>query len=196
MVWSYPRRNSSEGNGNVIDNLFINKAMTGRRNLGLFDTIASEGKVRNLGLTNVKITGSNQIRENWSITAGALAGRNAGLVRNCYSTGTVSVSDSANAVAGGLVGFNRYGKIYASRSSASVAASNIVGGHLAAGGLIGSGWQALVAASYATGSVTVTDNPAWYGGVGGLAGRNLGSSIRSIYSFFGSPHFCDRNQFL
>ena len=171
-----------EGNGNVIDNLLINKTLPNGGRLGLFDTIASEGKVRNMGLTNVNVTGSNHVRGLTGIRAGALAGRNAGLVRNCYSAGTVSVSHSVSAVAGGLVGYNRYGKVYASHSSASVAASNIVGGHLAVGGLIGYGWQAQVAASYATGGVTVTDSPAWYGGVGGLMGRNTGSSIRAGYS--------------
>ena len=171
-----------EGNGSVIDNLFINRTLPNGGRLGLFDTIASGGKVRNLGFTNVNVTGSNQIRGNSGIRAGALAGRNAGLVRNCYSTGTVRVSNSVSAVAGGLVGYNRYGKVYTSHSSASVAASNIVGGHLAVGGLIGYGWKAQVAASYATGSVTVTDSPAWYGGAGGLVGRNVGSPIRAGYS--------------
>jgi len=167
-----------EGNGNVIDNLFINKTPNNGGNLALFDTISSRGKVRNLGLTNVSVTGSGSVHRK----AGALTAVNAGLIRNSYSTGTISVDGSWDTEVGGLVGYNRYGTIHTSHSSVTVTASNTRGSYLSAGGLIGYGWQALVAASYATGSVTATDGRAWRGGMGGLAGRNLGSTIRASYS--------------
>ena len=171
-----------EGNGNVIDNLFINKTLHNSGNLALFDTINSKGKVRNLGLTNVSVTGSSRTANPVHIKAGALAGRNAGLVRNSYSTGTVSVNGATDTVAGGLVAYNRLGIIHTSHSSVTVTASNILGSFLSAGGLVGYSWHAQVAASYATGTVTATNGSPWRGGIGGLMGRNLGSSIRASYS--------------
>ena len=44
-----------EGNGNTISNLTIDKTDTG--NLGLFSTLGSAAKVRNLGLTGASVTG-------------------------------------------------------------------------------------------------------------------------------------------
>jgi len=189
-----------EGNGNVIDNLFINfinrNAAPSVNMVGLFDSIVSTGVVRNLGLTNVKVTASSQYVDAIIIDAGALAGYNAGLVSNSYSTGTLNVNRAYRATAGGLIGYND-GKVYASHSSVVVNISDIgsgkerdhnndgtyhTGGDFFAGGLIGYNKTGKVAASYATGSVTATDTTlATYGGVGGLAGRNS-TSIRASYS--------------
>ena len=186
-----------EGNGNVIDNLFINSTNFFFPILGLFSDIGSRGKVRNLGLTNVNITGASRIRDMSQAFAGALTGQNEGLVSNCHSTGTVSLSRANHATVGGLVGYNRFGKIHASHSSVSVSVSNIgsgkefdhdndgthgVGGNINAGGLVGNNWEGEIAASYATGSVTATNTPlADKGGVGGLVGHNF-NSIRASYS--------------
>ena len=44
------------------------------------------------------------------VYAGGIAGHNSGTIQNCYNTGNVSASSSANANAGGIVGVN-YGTI-------------------------------------------------------------------------------------
>jgi hypothetical protein len=67
-----------DGNGCVIGNLRINGA--GR--LGLFDDLPRGSKVSTLGLESVDIQGGTCL-------AGAMAGRNNGLVVSCYSSGRI-----------------------------------------------------------------------------------------------------------
>jgi len=78
-----------EGNGHTIANLMIN-----RKDTDYVGLIGSGGKIRNIGLLNVKIVGKNRI--------GSLTGRNEGPITNSYATGRVSGDD----LVGGLSGEN------------------------------------------------------------------------------------------
>ena len=95
----------------------------------------SSGIVKNIGLTNANIKGTNHV--------GALAAVSSGKINNCFSTGSIT----GNVYVGGLVGYNIYGSIADSYSQA------VVNGRTGVGGLAGYNYGSLKN-SYATGSVT------------------------------------------
>ena len=138
-----------DGNGHTISNLAINRGGTSR--LGLFGSIASGGKIANLGLLDANTTGRASV--------GGLAGHNNGTITNSYATG--NVIGSSNNV-GGLVGFNNQGTI----TNSYAAAVSVIGSGAGTGGLVGSQWS-IITNSYATAlSVSGRDE------VGGLVGVN------------------------
>lgn len=167
---------SFDGLGHTVDGLTRANTDNAVSGIGLFGR--SDGEIRNVGVTNVNVAGS--------INVGGLAGINGGLIRNSYSTGTVTGSDKdagAQQVGsiGGLVGRND-GNISGSYSSATVTATSGdqgAGGAMdfmqgGIGGLAGSS-QAPITDSYATGAVTGTSD------VGGLVGFTMGA-IGASYS--------------
>jgi filamentous hemagglutinin family protein len=159
-----------DGQGHVIDGLFINRPTINQ--VGLFSSAVS-ADVSNLGLTNVNITGEDEV--------GALAGSfGTGTVTHVFSTGTVN----GETAAGGLIGFATPQDagtltITQSFSSAAVTASAAGGpAEGAAGGLIGSAGPSEsstldIEQSYATGAVSASGGT----GAGGLIGAmtNVGS---------------------
>ena len=161
FLHSEPFQATFDGNGHVVSNLFI--ARPDESHVGLFGFLFAEhlnlGVVRNLGLMDVDVTGSQR-------TAG-LAGRNTGLIENSYATGhiqDVAPTSGNRSAAGGLVGQNR-GVIRNAYAAATVSADLS-----AAGGLVGlNDKSGRVHASFATGAVESRRLS------GGLAGINLGS---------------------
>ncbi len=122
------------GQGNVIDGLYINAP--GATGVGLFGTVGSVGRINQVDLTNVQVSGM--------ISVGGLVGANTGIVSNSYSSGTIT-SGSGGFYVGGLVGDNEDGTINNSYSSAAVSGFNIVGG------LAGYDRNSSVSNSYSTG---------------------------------------------
>jgi hypothetical protein len=171
-----------DGNGHKISNLSFDFDFVSH--VGLFGCLAPGGKVTQVGVENVNITGDNLV--------GGLVGENDGTVSYSYSTGSVTgneyvgglvgrdvegtVSDShstgsatGNEYVGGLVGYN-YGTMSNSYSTSSVAGNNLVGG------LVGfNGWST-VSNSYSSGSVIGGDD------VGGLVGRNVEATVSNSYA--------------
>jgi hypothetical protein len=171
-----------DGNGHKISNLSFDFNFVSH--VGLFGCLAPGGKVTQVGVENVNITGNNFV--------GGLVGENDGTVSYSYSTGSVTgneyvsglvgrnvegtVSDShstgsatGNEYVGGLVGYN-YGTVSNSYSTGSVTGNNLVGG------LVGfNGWST-VSNSYSSGSVIGGDD------VGGLVGRNAEATVSNSYS--------------
>jgi hypothetical protein len=144
-----------DGNDHTISHLTV-KGATG---LGLFGRLASGAKVRDLGVAEIKITGSGRY-------IGGLAGYNSGDVTTCYSTGTVS---STGGSVGGLVGQNDHGSVTRCRSTSAVSGDDEVGGLVA--------WndQGTVTQCYSSGAVTGGGTGQYSGiWVGGLVGRNGG----------------------
>lgn len=165
-----------DGLGHTVDGLTRANTDNAVSGIGLFGR--SDGELRNVGVTNVNVAGSQNV--------GGLAGINGGVIKNSYSTGTVTGSDKdagAQQVGsiGGLVGRND-GNISGSYSSATVTATsgdqgaggamNFTQGGI--GGLAGSS-QSPITNSYATGVVTGTSD------VGGLVGFTMGA-ISTSYS--------------
>ena len=138
-----------EGNGRVIRRLFVARG----DDAGLFGATASPSLVARVGLLGVDATGAG--------SAGALAGRNGGLVTAVWATGRVSGTGAA----GGLAGINT-GDI-----GGSYAAVAVSGGRQA-GGLAGVNDGSL-AGVHATGRVSGTE------AVGGLVGRHGGKLTAS-----------------
>ena len=153
---------SLNGQGHVINGLYINNTTNGN---GLFGYIGVISAVTNLGLINVNITSTGQ-------QTGALAGYKdgAGELTNVYATGTVS----GGFITGGLVGELNGGintNVYAN--------VNVSGTDVRTGGLVGQfdGNGSSLTNAYATGSVTGTSV------VGGLIAYINGSpTITSAYA--------------
>ena len=140
-----------EGNGHKIKNLFIKRSSLSS---GLFQCIGTNGKVRNLGLELVDITGASQ--------TGALAGSNKGIVSNSYVLGGFVIAYGNNV--GGLIGNNDRGIISNSYSTANVTALVSSEGSQV-GGLLGFN-KGQVLNSFSAGDIQ------GYTAVGGLIGED------------------------
>ena len=179
-----------EGNGHAIANLYINltgDATTTPNLVGLFGRLESGGTIRGVGITDARVTVTNNGGE---IRAGALVGRNyGGAITASYAAGAVSVSDAATdpgnySAAGGLVGHNGGGgTISACYASAAATATGGVGNRTYAGGLAGLNFGT-ISASYATGAVAVAASGAnSYEYAGGLVALNSdNSAITASYA--------------
>ena len=147
-----------KGNGNTINNLFINRSTS---HIGLFGSIGSASRFETLGITNANVSGTNY--------TGILAGRNPGTIVACYATGkAVSYTGRTSFFIGGLTGINN-GTISTSYSTAYVSASQFVGG------LTGYLFNGTITNSYSTGRVSGTAT------TGGLAGSAISSTVTNSY---------------
>lgn len=128
------------GQGYIIDNLFINRG--GSQYVGLFGNTCC-GTLENIGITNCSITGDKYV--------GALIGWGSSTVKKCFSTGTISAF-SRNI--GGLIGiYSGNINIDNSYSNATVNATFWVAG------FIGSSSHNSVINCYSTGIVNVGIGP-------------------------------------
>ena len=136
-----------DGKGHIISNLTITAST--KDYIGLFGDVGSGGKISNLGIEDVNMTGGHSV--------GGLVGNNWGTLTSCYATGSVSgtVFD-----VGGLVGFN-WGTLTSCYATCSVNGT-------VAGGLVGSNFGTLISCC-ATGSVSGNSS------VGGLVGGSSGT---------------------
>ena len=107
---------SFDGNGHAVTGLSIT---TGGSNMGLFRYVDASAVIENLSVSGeVAPDGSR-------CTVGGIAGNNAGIIRNCSFSGTVSGSNDV----GGLVGINAVsGTIEDSRCSGVISGDHRVGG--------------------------------------------------------------------
>ncbi len=153
-----PFTGSLDGGGHVIRGLTF-ASTDGGAKLGLFGVVGTAGSIRDIGLTDVTITGTGA-------QAGSLVSENSGTIVNAYAAGTVT----GGAAVGGLVGRNT-GTITQSHVTGSVTGTGDVGG------LAGTN-TGTIGQSYATGSVTGGG-----GSTGGFVGLNsLNGSITDSYS--------------
>jgi len=130
-----------DGNGHVIDNLFVKR---NRNYSGLFAALSDAALVTSLGLPDAYV-GDGQG------TVGMLAGANRGRVAAVWSSGSVTAITNV----GGLVGAAQaISTVVASYSTATVVCTGS-GPWRAAGGLVGTnGASSTIATSYSTGTVT------------------------------------------
>jgi len=144
-----------DGTGHKISNLSFNFYFVSQ--VGLFGYLAPDGKVTQVGVENINITGYSGV--------GGLVGVNDATVSDSYSSGSVN----GNGSVGGLMGFN-CGTVSNSYSTSTVTGDEYVGGLV--------GWNyGPVSNSYSTGSVTGVHH------VGGLVGSNRGlSTVSNSYS--------------
>jgi hypothetical protein len=154
-----------DGNGNKISNLSLDLDLVSP--LGLFGHLAPDGRITDLGVENVNITGGSFV--------GGLAGENiGGTVSNSYSTGSVNGEGHV----GGLVGWNYYGSAFnpcSSTVSNSYSSANVTGNEYV-GGLLGRNLgPSTVLDSYSTGRVTGSLS------VGGLLGLYSEGTISNSF---------------
>jgi len=176
-----------DGQGHEIRDLFINRP--DENGVALFSATLRSGVIKDLGVTNVTVTGADYVGglvgsntgrvinsySSGNVTGeyrvGGLAGCSGGTVFNSYSSGNVTGSSSV----GGLVGVNM-GSVNNSHSTGSVIGVDDVGG------LVGYSYYGTVSNSYSTGNAT------GYSDVGGLVGLNGweamggGSTVGDSYS--------------
>jgi hypothetical protein len=164
-----------DGNGHRISNLTLNYDLVSP--LGLFGYLAPGGKVTQVGLENINVTGYSGV--------GGLVGHTwEGTVNDSYASGSVTGNDAV----GGLMGHSNFGTVNNSHYSGSVSATHGVGGLMGGnagtmsnchstgsvagedniGGLVGSHGQGTVSNSYSSSSVTADIH------AGGLVGVNFG----------------------
>jgi len=158
-----------DGLGNSIANLTIDAGASPK--VGLFAQISGQAVVRDIGLTDVNITGAAGEKG-----IGALVGYlTSASVKYAYATG--QVSGTGTAPVGGLIGQVSFGVISGSYANVSVDGGD---SSTAAGGLIGffdGATNQLIGNSYATGAVSAGANAS----VGGLVGINTGE-ISNAYA--------------
>ena len=165
-----------DGNGNDIENLFINldtSADNDGRFVGLFANISSAGAVRNLGLVNPYLKNMRSGGGRF-IYYGALAGHSDGAVSRVSVRGGQVAGGQTNAgsnsnYVGCLLGRSQGGTV--SDSYAACAATVAGGGRGVVGGLVGYNRGGAVLRSYAEGAVS-SDYQA--GGLVGFSGRSTG----------------------
>ena len=187
---SRPYTGNFDGGGHTITGLKIDKS--GTDYVGLIGCLGSGGKVQNVTLTNISVSGANCV--------GGIAGQNYGTVENCSVNGTVTGKGFTDT--GGIAGSN-YGTISGCSAEGTVTGSVNVGGiaggsylgviidgcHSTAavsgissvGGVLGNlGNNSFLMACYSTGNVTATIT---YGhaNVGGVVGINGQGTVTACY---------------
>ena len=197
---SRPYTGNFDGGGHTITGLKIDKS--GTDYVGLIGCLGSEGKVQNVTLTNISVSGANCV--------GGIAGQNYGTVENCSVNGTVTGKGFTDT--GGIAGSN-YGTISGCSAEGTVTGSVNVGGisglcvpnydtgtdsligstidgcHSTAdvsgissvGGVVGNlGNGCSLMACYSTGNVTATLTDG-YANVGGVVGINSQGTVTGCY---------------
>ena len=159
-----------DGLGHKVSNLRIDINDPCSDFLGLFGDV-NNGKIQNLYVQNISITGSNE-----SYYIGGLAGRSYyGTISNCSSTGNIMAGDSLECI-GGLIGYNSHGTITSCFSNAAVSANYDL---YSLGGLCGSNYQGTITDCYSTGPVT---GGSYSRQLGGLCGTNSAGSISNCHA--------------
>ena len=186
---SQPYTGTFDGGNHTITGLKIDQS--GTDNVGLIGCLGSGGKVQNVTLTNISVSGANCV--------GGIAGQNYGTVENCSVNGTVTGKGFTDT--GGIAGSN-YGTISGCSAEGTVTGSVNVGGiaggsylgviidgcHSTAavsgissvGGVLGNlGNNSFLMACYSTGNVTVTSTDGSF--VGGVVGINSQGTVTGCY---------------
>jgi hypothetical protein len=144
------------GNGHRISNLSFNFDFIA--DVGLFGHLAGDGKVTQVGVEDVNITGVRNV--------GGLSGSvSYATVTESYASGNVVGGDYT----GGLVGCNEYGSVGNCYSSGTVTGDSSIGG------LIGYNQHGAVDNCYSSGAVTGGSS------VGGLVGHSLVGSVSDSF---------------
>ncbi len=170
------------GGNHIINELYINRP--GSDFIGLFGNI-SGAVVENLGVTNINVTGNNEVGGlvGWSsgstisecyasgritgygTTGGLIGGGVESTLLTCYAFGNVT----GNGRTGGLMGSASYSTIYRCYFSRNVSGDDV-------GGLVGHTYYTTISKSYASIHANGDIN------VGGLVGSNSGSIISESYA--------------
>ncbi|QOJ27582.1 MAG: T9SS type A sorting domain-containing protein [Ignavibacteriales bacterium] len=142
-----------DGNNRFIKQLYINRTTDG--NHALFGKIQSTGKVSNLSLLNITITGVQY--------TGAITGHNNGIIENCRITGQITGTNYV----GGIAGVNQSGTIKKSVSEATIT-NNAVQGFT--GGIAGYQQNSSATISECSNQGNISNTLDYSGGIVGYMG--------------------------
>lgn len=189
-----------DGLGNTLDGMIMTVPSTGMG--GLFGSLTNGAAVRNLGVTNVKMTMANSASSYVAagvITANVPSSTTGTVTLNrVWSSGFITGASGTiqHLAAGGLVAWAQAGTVNISQSwsSVNIDVSAVSATNLAVGGLLGTdvsamgqGWGSgganfSITESYSTGNIKV-GTFGWVG-IGGLVGLHWSSSTTSISDSF------------
>jgi len=149
-------------NGNIISNLYIKRTTDYN---GLFGYIGNVSQIKNIGLENVRISGSYY--------NGALVGRSSGssyraFISYCYVAGGLV---SGTGEVGGLIGYADYTEVAYCYSSVETSGNNYIGGFMGYNSQAG-----IITNCYSAGLVKSV-----YNITGGLVGDDYQSSVGYSY---------------
>ncbi len=183
-----------DGLGNTVSNMSLTASSNG--NYGLFKELGG-ATVRNLGVTNVKMTSTGAIDHRMGALAGNGSTAGTNTVTQVWATGQIKQTNtSARVEAGGLFGGATAGTLNLTKAWSSVAVSTDAY-VVASGGIIGanvSGYQGgansgttlTVSESYSTGNILRSgpSSMTWYGN-GGIIGVAYGvaTTISNTFSW-------------
>lgn len=197
-TYDNPYTGTFDGNNKTIRGLEINQS--GTDNVGLIGYLGSEGKVQNVVLANISVSGANYVGgiagqtdgtvENCSVNGtvtgqnqtGGIVGRNFSTISGCSAEGTVTGNINVGGISGlcvpnydtgtsSLIGST----IEGCHSTAAVSGISSVGGVV---GNLGNGCSLM--ACYSTGDVTATITDG-YAHVGGVVGINSQGTVTACY---------------
>ena len=146
-----PFSGTFNGRGHTINDLYIS-ASSIQHNVGLFG-VTSHAIIENLGLTNVNISGSNNV--------GALVGTNLGSnIKNCHTTGQINYTPINSQIMpknlGGLVGGNFGSTIQECYSKVNLNINDPLNTTpIRIGGFIGENYVSTILNSYSRGEIVV-----------------------------------------
>ena len=166
-----------DGDGHTITGLKVDIQSDNTIYAGLFGFLGEGGTIKNVSLTDSKITCSGN-----RVYAGGVCGWNTGTIQNCYNTGEVSGASTStfNPVnVGGVCGFNG-GTIENCYNTGDVSGTSEYG-FVYAGGVCGLNDYGTIENCYNTGDVSGTCE---YGFVyaGGVCGCNDFGTIQNCYN--------------
>ena len=150
-----------DGNGKTITGLTVNQSE--KNYAGLFGCLGSDGKVQNLTLENVNISGAFYV--------GSVVGTNFGTVSGCTASGNITGTKSC---IGGVVGQNK-GTVTGCTVSGNISNNQYTGG------VVGENFGTVSACYHATGDVTGNINY-----VGGVVGWNYYGTVTACYHVNGN----------
>ena len=163
-----------DGDGHTITGLSVDIQSGNIIYAGLFGCLGAGGTIKNVSLTDSKITCSGN-----RVYAGGVCGWNYGTIENCYNTGDVSgTSEYGFVYAGGVCGLNDYGTIENCYNTGDVSGTSEYG-FVYAGGVCGLNDYGTIENCYNTGEVSGI-----YGFVyaGGVCGVNDYGTIENCYN--------------
>ncbi|OXU15096.1 GLUG motif-containing protein [Sedimentisphaera salicampi] len=169
-----PFSGTLDGQGFSITGLSINPYTASGKDhefLGLVGKIASSGVVKNISV-ELEI---NPAQNCGSFCAGAIAGKNLGLIRNCICHAEITLLAGTNVCIGGITGYNE-GDLERSMSSGFIkcgGGSNRVGG---AAGFNSAGDMLLCSSKV---NCVLGDSSQY---IGGLIGDNMGAEINQCWA--------------
>lgn len=161
---------SYDGNNYKILNLtiIIDQSIHTIDRAGIFGVTGTEAIIKNVNIENIELLNDD--------TVGALVALNNGMIKNCFSSGTIKDTEYDEFYIGGLIGINN-GSIYDSYSIINITLDKAE----AIGGLVGLHNEGLIKNSYAEGSINVTGGGR-SSSLGGLVGKFNDGEIIDSYA--------------